>query len=254
MAMESVFPSPMYHFFPRLNILHCGGNQELEFIRYLSNVITTSERDVPFTLDYTDFQEQQDKKEIVYHDAEKYKNNGMPILILLSKSFFDLMWNSSRKKDLLEILSSETIKGCLHVWLDVNETDVKGYCNKFLREDDNFKRIKYADLKNSPEIVKTIRRLLHESSDSQNNNPDNYGIDDEADDMRRRFLESNPQYAGEEPTAAPNPSHPNQQPSKKKKKKKGNVYSDALRIASMNDEELEQYRRGGGGGGGGMAT
>jgi len=263
----------MLEFFPRLNILHCGGVEEQKFLQYLGEVITASE-DVPFTLEYTEFQEQQDRKEIVYHDAEKYRNNGMPLVILISKYFFDLMWKCSRKKDLLDIISSETIKHCLHIWLDVNESDVRSYCNKLLRNDDNFKRIKYNELIDSSSdetsgVVPMIRRLLHESSRGGSGVHDNFSVDDEAEDMKSRFLEANKDFVLEEPAAVDAPAAEGATaaaggPSKKKKKKKGNLYTDALRIASMNDEELDAYRnsgrddnndrdgrRGGGGGGGG---
>ena len=60
--------------------------------------------------------------------------------------------------------------------------------------------------------------------------------------MKARFIASHPEYVIEVP-----PEVDNDTPhvSKKKKKKKGNIYSDALRIANMNEEQLEQYRRGG---------
>ena len=53
-----------------------------------------------------------DRKEIVHHDTQKYTtDDGIPLLVLLSKHFFDLMWKCSRKNDLLKMLSSEAMKG-----------------------------------------------------------------------------------------------------------------------------------------------
>ena len=45
---------PIYHFYPRLNILHCGGTEEVKFLDYLVGEITRN--NVPFTLEYREFQ------------------------------------------------------------------------------------------------------------------------------------------------------------------------------------------------------
>ena len=75
---------------------------------------------------------------------------------------------------------------------------------------------------------------------------ENLSIDDEEDEMKNNFLRQNPQYsdimAEEQNEMEVETCEPNKK-KKKGKKKSRSVYSDALMIASMSGEELEEYRR-----------
>ena len=218
-----------------VSILHCGGEEEIHFIKYLADVIAGCEV-APFELVYTKYQKHQVKETIMYLDARKYKKNGLPIIMLISKQYFDLMWLSPHKDELLDIIA--TTKHCLHIWLDVNEKDVKRRSNILLGKYENFRKINVHELttglapSQNVEIANRLCTLLNGKDNNSNNNKcllDNYAVDDEIHQMRLNFLQK---------TNATKSSN-NNKVDICINKKKAEINKDVRRMASSKPEELK---------------
>ena len=144
-----------------MGILHCGGDEEVHFIQYLEKSLAKVNC---YTLEYTKFQERQSKETIMYNDAQRYKKEKSPIIVLISKYFFDLIWLTCHKQALLNIITNYSSKNCLHIWMDVTEEYVKYRSNGLLRTDGYFRRIKAPELTtklSTKEMISTIQGLLN---------------------------------------------------------------------------------------------
>ena len=103
-----------------MNILHCGGEEETYFIAHLKKAAAKCN----VLLEYRTYQSHQSKETILYHDAQKYSDQELPCLVLVSKAFFDLIWKTNLKHPLVDIITNSMNK-CLHIWLDVKQSDVE---------------------------------------------------------------------------------------------------------------------------------
>jgi len=174
-------------------ILHCGGAEEVGFIKFLNNAITACRcNGNEFDLQYTTFHGQQTNREtVMLMDAEKFKKKNRPVILLVSKDFLHTIWSSPQKRAFMKIVTS--LKSCLHIWLDVNENDIKRHSNILLRKDQNFGRIYFHELTSIPEpsqnveTLTILRSFLFTNNRSNCNTLNNYAVDDEVDEMRRNF-------------------------------------------------------------------
>ena len=242
----------MMEYFPVVNILHSGGDKELGLINHLENgiVIESAKDEVPcFTLNYTIFQPHQDKKEIIFNNAKTYKEGDNPLIVFISENLFEKIWTSVRKAELVKSVTSEELKGCVHVWLDVKEEDVKFRSHKLCCPTNKFRIVEGDELlkTDTSGVITKLRSLIQSTMINKiAEEQENLSIDDEEDEMKNNFLRQNPQYsdimAEEQNEMEVETCEPNKK-KKKGKKKSRSVYSDALMIASMSGEELEEYRR-----------
>ena len=66
-------------------------------------------------LEYTTFQQDQSREVVLLNDARRYSVSGQPTLVLISQEFFDMMWVTGFKVELIEISIEQNF---LHVWLE----------------------------------------------------------------------------------------------------------------------------------------
>lgn len=185
-------------------ILHSGGEQERNFIQHIRMTLSTcvnisNKLDIHFTQHRDD--QKQHKATHVHMNAETYKKKNNNVIVLICKDFFETMWASPHKRNLVKLIT--TMKNCVHVWLDVNEDEVRRYSTILLRKDLNFARITVDELVNdvgkssSDSQILLIKSLLMKMN-TKSNSLSNYAVDDEVEDMRVKYLESFP--------SLPNPS------------------------------------------------
>lgn len=119
-----------------------------------------------FVIEYTKFQDYQAKEMIMLNDATKYKKEKLPMIVLISSAFFNLIWKTSCKQNILNVITNFSTKNVLHIWLDVNEDDVKYRSTLLCRTDGLFRRIMASDLlklTSRARIIK-IHNLLNEKN------------------------------------------------------------------------------------------
>lgn len=231
----------MLQFKDIVSILHSGGTEEVDFIEYLENSL--AKNNALYILDYTKYQQHQAKDVIMLTDAKKYKAQNIPMIVLISRFFFDLIFPTTCKQGILNAIVLS--KNCLHIWLDVTEDDVKRYSKALLRTNGPFRRISASELraKSDPvDMVKKIHSLImYGNAHGDANILNNYAVDDEVDEMRTNFLRLHASTTIETLQS----SIPTEHNRKQAVKKKPDVYKDVLRIASMSiyDQELAVYNR-----------
>ena len=131
----------------------------------------------------------------MHMEAEKCKKKNIPLVVLISKEFFDKMWPSPHKQALLKTITS--FRKCLHVWLDLNEDDVKSRSLKLLSTRRSFRRLRVEELTlglpwsdNTQCIDKVFSLLVDTDSNTEYDGLNNYAIDDEEETMRLTFLDT----------------------------------------------------------------
>ena len=178
----------------KVNILHCGGAAELHCIEFLNQTIAACCNEVnKIDLQYTTYRENQTngKETVMLANAQNYKKKNEQVILLVSKDFFQVMWSSPQKQVFLKTVTS--IKNCLHIWLDVNEDHVNRHSNKLSRKDLGFTRILVDELNSgfrpsqNVERIAKLRSFLATSNSTKCNMLNNYAVDDEVGEMRRRF-------------------------------------------------------------------
>ena len=176
-------------------VIQCGTETESEVIKYLQELIRKcrnpgNKLDIQFTR-YKDDQK-LNKARIIYMDVEKCKKQNAFVIILVSRMLFDVVWSTPQKGNLLKMIS--IMKNCLHIWIDVNEEDVKRYSTMMIRKDLSFGRLHISELTkglsaNPDAKLIMIKALLRTSSTRKNYRLNNYACDDEIEEMKDRFLE-----------------------------------------------------------------
>ena len=91
------------------------------------------------------------------------------------------------------------MKNCLHIWLDVTEDDVRRYSTALLRRDMSFSRIHVDQLYkglgcslDADSKISELYSVLLTKTNVRANTFNNYAVDDEIDEMKRRFMEVYP--------------------------------------------------------------
>ena len=130
-------------------------------------------------------------------DVERYKRKKAFVILVVSKTLFDVVWSTAQKIPFLRAVS--TMKNCLHLWLDVNEEDVKRYSTVMIREDLNFCRLHIDELTRGleadPDAKIAVINILLRTSSTRKSCLNNYACDDEGEEMKDRFLELQPKSA-----------------------------------------------------------
>lgn len=149
-----------------MTILHCGGEKEKDFIKF----IVESADSLPIqnvVFEYRTYHEKQIKDALMVNDAQKYKTEQVPLIVLLSQDFFNKIWPTSYKNTILGIITDYSSQFCLHVWLGLDSNKIKQYNSKLCNERiTDFRRIKsseFMELKPEP-LMKKISELLFATS------------------------------------------------------------------------------------------
>ena len=93
-----------------MNILHCGGNNETAFIEYLNGTLGQT-----VALRYTTFRQERGRDGVLFNDAHWYSASDQPTLVLISQEFFDMMWETGYKAELIRLITDRRF---VHVWMD----------------------------------------------------------------------------------------------------------------------------------------
>jgi len=183
-------------------ILHCGGDQETNFISHLRTALSSCvDVSNKWDLHVPQYKDDAHKATHIHTHCEHFKKKNSDVVVLLCKNFFDTLWSSPHKRSIVKMIT--TMKNCVHVWLDVNEDDVRRYGTVLLRTDMNFGRVTLNDLlnnnnnnnnKSADSQISMLNSLLMKTS-IKTNSLNNYAVDDEIDEMRERFLKMYPSYA-----------------------------------------------------------
>lgn len=170
-----------------VSILHCGSKSEINFIQYLEkcNIVC---KDPSLRFEYTNYREHQANERIILSDAIRYKKQKSALLVLISHTFFELLWPTSHKLPILNIISNYSHKNCIHIWLDVIEDNVKRYSKELLRIDGYFRRIHAKELYklHDADVTTYLHKCIYMHPTSTYHQ-ENYGIDDEIDEMKKKF-------------------------------------------------------------------
>jgi len=228
-----------------VRVLHIGEQEEIKFVDILEKDLA-SYPGQSFVIEYTKFQDYQAKEMIMLNDATKYKKEKLPMIVLISSAFFNLIWKTSCKQNILNVITNFSTKNVLHIWLDVNEDDVKYRSTLLCRTDGLFRRIMASDLlklTSRARIIK-IHNLLNEKNGDVKFDPNNnHAIDDDVDNMRMNYemaMFGKLSVKEAEPLTPPM----QQSPTPAKKPRKKDPYLDAVvNYANMSGEDLASFSR-----------
>ena len=174
-------------------VIQCGTELELQVTKYIQDLVKSCQDPVnKLDIELTTYRECQErhKARILLMDLEKCKQKNANMIVLVSKTLFDVVWSTGHKLSFLRIISF--MKNSLHIWLDVNERDVKRYSTLMIRKDLKFGRIHVDELamdsgRDCDARVSLIRSLIQKAS-PWTAKLNNYACDEEARDMEQRYL------------------------------------------------------------------
>jgi len=172
-----------------VNVLHCGGEEDLSFIQQLEDAANKSSGGV--RLDYTRHVTNNSKDATMIRDAQKLKKEKAPLVVLVSKTFFELIWVTSNKQGIVNVITSYSSRNCVHVWLNVDDREVQQRSKALMRKDNFFRRIKSQELQqlDANDRLDRILTLLKATGD-RSNPLNNYPVDDEVEEMHRNYRAS----------------------------------------------------------------
>ena len=129
-----------------VSVLHSGHANDLQFIQKLERNLLNFTGPA-FSLEYIDFHESQQKVAVIYLTLKKYKENKLPLIVLLSKNFLELVWPTEFKSYILKDLLHYNCKYYVHIWMScLTEREMKKHSTGLCRTDGSFRRIMMTDL------------------------------------------------------------------------------------------------------------
>jgi len=173
-----------------VKLLHCGSEEELSFIQHVHNAINSTRAQHVLRLEDAHYhKENQTKDALMVKDLQKLRKEKAPLIVLISRAFFDMVWVTASKPTIVSAVSSYTSRNCLHVWLNLSERDVQQRSKALLRPDNYFRKVPSEELMNlSPEnLIKRIYELVKGIGVAKPNIPNNYSVDNEINEMEQRF-------------------------------------------------------------------
>lgn len=177
-----------------VQVIHSGSDQDATVVSYLKQLARECEQSAN-RLDFQHMTYRDEQKHhrstLIHMEIDKHKKSNAFVLVLISRTLIKVMWTSQQKRTFLKTIT--TMKNCFHLWLDVNEEIVKRYSTVLVRKDLNFGRMHINELRktsgDADAKMWTVNTLLRTSS-FRTNYQQNYGVDDEIDEMKERFLMS----------------------------------------------------------------
>ena len=145
-------------------IIHSGSIEDISLCESIYRHLSTESCRV-------DFQKQIPKRnghQEVLRKLRYYESNNYSLFAIISQPFFDLVWPTELKNEIVRILTKYSNKRCLHVWApDVTIDDVRKRSTVLtVNEGTNFRQVSFSMLQglNSREITVKLSELLNEWS------------------------------------------------------------------------------------------
>jgi hypothetical protein len=177
----------MSQYFTSVKVLHCGGEDDFAFIKLLENAVKGTSSPPAFHLDYTRHHDNQSRDITILRDVHRFKKEKSPLIVLVSMTFFDLIWKTPNKTSIVNAISSYSSRNCVHIWINVQERDVHQRSKALIRNDGSFRSVKAQDLQMLPadDMVKKMLDLLQSPGKSSSMN--NCAVDDDTEGMYQRY-------------------------------------------------------------------
>jgi len=158
-----------------VQVIHCGSQQDIKTLNYLKQLT----QECKYSWNKLDFQhltfrEEKERAGLIHTEVEKHKK--INVIVLISRSLFEIMWISRKKRAFLKMIT--LMKKCVHIWLDVDEEIVRRHSTTLLRRDLNFGRIHIEELSGNPDDkISTLHKLLRTSMRTEQN----YAVDEQGE-------------------------------------------------------------------------
>merc|ERR1739848_191149 len=83
----------------------------------------------------------------IARNLKRYAELNMALIVILSASFFEFVWPTSSKPDILREILNYGNKRCLHLWASgVNLSTIKRHCSALARPVHNFRSMQFENL------------------------------------------------------------------------------------------------------------
>lgn len=201
-------------------ILHCGD----ESSRKLSDKLVNSRHGQKFTSREIYM---NDSDMLIFHYLQHLVGLKPPLLLCLSSSFFQIIWKSALKTDILKIILNYPSKYHLDVWMEgITEDEVKKYSTGLLRSDAEMKKVTFQNIKDldtNSLIDLIIERMTDTSHEMKFEQDQNFSIQDYDNDFSNSPIANLPCIVVKGDSVEASQQHrPSISPAPKKGKKKRN--------------------------------
>lgn len=212
---------------PCIAIVHCGDDSS----RKLSDRLVNSRHGQKFTSRDIYI---NDRDMLIFHYLQHLVGLKSPLLLFLSSSFFQFIWKSALKTDILKIILNYPSKYHLDVWMEgITDDEVKKYSTGLLRSDAEMKKVTWQrikDLDTNSLIDLIIERMTDTSHEIKFEQDQNFSIQDYDNDSSNSPIDKRLDNFINLKEALPQPQSSISLGSKKGKKKRNeskNFYAQA---------------------------
>lgn len=146
----------------RIAIIHSGSMEDITLCECIYERLSTADCKVYFQRQMPERNGHQE----VLRKLRYYESNNFGLCVVISQPFFDLVWPTELKNEIVRILTNYSSKRCLHVWAPgITIDDVRKRSSVLtVNEAANFRNVSFSMLLklNPQEITVKLKELLNE--------------------------------------------------------------------------------------------
>lgn len=127
-------------------LVHSGHEEDIEIVIHIVKAIETAQPGI--CIDYTLRSNEGNKETLIWRNLKRSSENQLQLIVVLSTNFFETVWPTSMKPEILNFLLRHLNGQCVHVWTnDLNSEKVQRYSCPLARSDDSkFRTITFQEI------------------------------------------------------------------------------------------------------------
>jgi hypothetical protein len=145
----------------KIALIHSGSQEDIEIcVNIETNLLKKN-----IKVEFQKLLPEKNREGEMNRRLKQYEAANDGVFVIISKDFFQVVWPTALKNNILQTITKYTSKRCLHIWTNVDEIEVKQRSTQLANNDGvNFRRVSYSQLHElkSDEISGRLNKLLNE--------------------------------------------------------------------------------------------